>query len=144
MEEDIGTAVVLLDEPEPLQVIEAIDNAGHQRKRRGIDVRLETAATAILRTSRGRIWVGFQNRDRIGRGTLGTHADGELDAVAFTQALITNSGPVNEEILFTTVTFDKTVTLFRVVPLDCSRGHDTSLCCRIPGTLNRDMSDPCI
>ena len=33
VEEDVCATVVLLDEPEPLQVIEAIDNAGHQRKR---------------------------------------------------------------------------------------------------------------
>jgi len=33
VEEDVCATVVLLDEAEPLQVIEAIDGAGHQRKR---------------------------------------------------------------------------------------------------------------
>jgi len=60
MKEDISTAVVLLDEPEALEVIEAINDASSERQGRRIDSGLE-AATSAIRSCGWGVGIGLEN-----------------------------------------------------------------------------------
>jgi hypothetical protein len=130
VEEDIGAAVVLLDEPEALEIVETINNAAREREAGRVNFRLEAAASATGTTSatlRAWVGVGFENSNRVSSRTLGPHTNGELNAVALAECLIANGGTVYEEILFAAITLNKTETLLRVIPLDSSRRHRVAL-----------------